>query len=90
MVITVNGCDWRVNIGCRTRISVVELLAILGVTPSYDLNVVLNGFGIPCDDLEFTSVSNGATLELKGVEISPDGHSSAQRVPHRRGTGGKA
>lgn len=90
MDITVNGCDWQVNIGCRTCISVVELLAILGVTPSRDLNLVLNGVGIPRNELELTPVSNRATLELEGVEIPPDGHSSAIRVPHRRGTGGKA
>jgi hypothetical protein len=84
MVITVNGCDWLVNIGCRTRISVSELLNIFGVAPPRNLNVVLNGVEISRDVLEHATVSNRAKLELEGVEISPDGHSSAQCVSHRR------
>ncbi len=77
MVITVNGYDWQVNIGCRTRLSASELLKIVDAPP-------------PRDVLELASVSNRATLEMRGVEISPDGLFSAQGVRHRRGTGGKA
>lgn len=90
MVITVNRYGWRVNIGYRTRISVSELLKIFGVVPLRNLNVVLNRVGIFRDDLGLTVVPNRATLKLEGVEISPGGHSSAMRVPHWQGTGGRA
>jgi hypothetical protein len=59
LTITVNGSEKKLNIGCRTFVSLDEMLNLLEVT---DREVTLNGEKILCHEFPQTSVKGGDAL----------------------------
>jgi sulfur carrier protein ThiS len=64
MTITVNGREEKLNIGCRTFISLGELLRLLS---SKNSAVTHNGEIISSNTMENTTVKGGDTLALSGL-----------------------
>jgi hypothetical protein len=64
LTITVNGSEMKVNIGCRTFVSLDVLLRIL---EGNDSSVTLNGRKIGRDDVTSTLVQGGDSLALPGL-----------------------
>ena len=64
MNITVNGAERKLNIGCRTFISITELLHILEVKQYQPVSVRLNGEIIHQQNLLKSVVSNGDDVTL--------------------------
>lgn len=64
LTISVNGREKKFNIGCRTFISLIELLDILEVK---DRKVTHNGGIVSCQKFEDVTVKGGDTL---GVNYS--------------------
>jgi hypothetical protein len=65
LTITVNGCEEKLNIGCRTFISLDVLLSILSAA---DTAVTLNGTKISRDNVANTIVNGGDSLLLPGLD----------------------
>lgn len=65
MTITLNGCEEKLNIGCRTFIALDELLRILSVE---DSAVTLNGTKISSNNAARTFVKGGDSLALPGLD----------------------
>lgn len=61
LTITVNDCEEKLHIGCRTFVSLDELLNILEADGQ---DVSLNGEPIPRDDFVTTDVKGGDALKL--------------------------
>jgi hypothetical protein len=64
LTITVNGCEEKLNIGCRTFIALDELLRILSVAGSA---VTLNGTKISSSTASSTFVKGGDSLAVPGL-----------------------
>ena len=64
LTITVNGCEEKLNIGCRTFVSLAVLLKILSATESA---VTLNGKKISSNNIVSTIVNGGDSLALSGL-----------------------
>jgi len=64
LTITVNGCEEKLNIGCRTFVSLDVLLKILSATESA---VTLNGKKISSSNIASTIVNGGDSLALSGL-----------------------
>jgi hypothetical protein len=64
LTVTVNGREEKVNIGCRTFVSLDVLLRILSAG---DANVTLNGIKISSKKIESTLVMGGDSLLLPGL-----------------------
>ena len=64
LTITVNGCEEKLNIGCRTFVSLDVLLKILSATESA---VTLNGKKISSNNIVSTIVNGGDSLALSGL-----------------------
>lgn len=64
LTITVNGCEEKFNIGCRTFIDLGELLRLLSAN---DSTVTLNGSKISSINVERTIVKGGDSLALPGL-----------------------
>lgn len=62
LTIAVNGLEKKLHIGCRTFVSLGEILNIL---KSKGERVQLNGKEIPDHEFSKIMVSSGDTLELK-------------------------
>ena len=65
LTITINGSEKRLNIGCRTFVSLDVLLKILEAD---DQEVTLNGEKIRNHEFVKTSVKGGDTLGLAFVD----------------------
>ncbi len=59
LTIKVNGIEEKMNIGCRTFVSLDELLKLLAVK---DTAVTLNGKKVRCQDFAHITVNGGATI----------------------------
>jgi hypothetical protein len=64
LTITVNGCEEKLNIGCRTFIALDELLRILS---AQDSHIALNGTKISSNYAAKTMVKGGDSLALPGL-----------------------
>jgi hypothetical protein len=64
LTITVNGREEKLNIGCRTFISLDQLLKVLAADDSV---VTLNGAKISGNNLTKTIVKGGDSLKLPGL-----------------------
>ena len=64
LTITVNGCEKKLNIGCRTFIALDELLGMLSVSGS---SVTLNGTQISSTSVARIIVKGGDSLALPGL-----------------------
>lgn len=64
LTITVNGREEKLNIGCRTFISLDVLLKVLSAT---DTAVTLNGAKINGNHVASTIVKGGDSLALPGL-----------------------
>jgi hypothetical protein len=64
LTITVNGSERKLNIGCRTFISLDVVLNILEASHS---PVTLNGKKIGKNDAAITLVKGGDSLALSGI-----------------------
>ena len=64
LTITVNGREEKLNIGCRTFVSLDVLLKILSVD---DSAVTLNGKKISGNNVAKTIVNGGDSLALPGL-----------------------
>jgi len=64
LTITVNGCEEKLNIGCRTFIALDELMGLLSAKESA---VTLNGDKISRNNLTSTIVHGGDSLILPGL-----------------------
>jgi len=62
LTITVNDCEEKLYIGCRTFIALDELLNILEADQQ---EVSLNGAPVPRDEFGTTTVKGGDALKLK-------------------------
>lgn len=62
LTVAINGRDKKFNIGCRTFISICEILRLL---KSKDQQVLLNGEAIQGHDFARTMVKAGDILDLK-------------------------
>jgi len=65
LTLKVNGRERKVNIGCRTFISLERLLGLLSAD---DAAVTLNGITIERRNFGQTTVMNGATLILSATD----------------------
>jgi len=64
LTVTVNGREEKLNIGCRTFVSLDVLLKILSAENS---DVTLNGTKISSSDVANTLVKGGDSLALPGL-----------------------
>jgi len=64
LTVTVNGREEKLNIGCRTFVSLDVLLKILSAESS---DVTLNGTKISSSDVANTLVKGGDSLALPGL-----------------------
>jgi hypothetical protein len=64
LTVTVNGREEKLNIGCRTFVSLDVLLRILSAD---DVDVTLNGTKISSNKVESTLVMGGDSLLLPGL-----------------------
>jgi hypothetical protein len=64
LTVTVNGREEKLNIGCRTFVSLDVLLKILSAENS---DVTLNGIKISSSDVANTLVKGGDSLALPGL-----------------------
>ncbi|MBK5275932.1 MAG: hypothetical protein JJE30_12880 [Desulfuromonadales bacterium] len=64
LTIKVNGNEEKLNIGCRTFVSLEELLKILAVK---DSTVVLNGETVRSQNFIQTTVNTGADITLTSL-----------------------
>lgn len=71
LTITVNGREEKLNIGCRTFVSLDVLLRILSVS---DSDVTLNGTKISNASAANTLVKGGDSLALPGLVRKRDTH----------------
>jgi sulfur carrier protein ThiS len=69
MNVTVNGKERKLNIGCRTFISVIELLNILEVKQDLPVALSLNGEIIHWQNVPGTAVSSGDTVVISGIPM---------------------
>lgn len=67
LTITVNGNEEKLNIGCRTFVTVEQLLQQLYVKPLEQQVVTLNGSCVKQSEFERTGVKNGDTLQLTTI-----------------------
>lgn len=65
MTITLNGCEEKLNIGCRTFVSLDELLRLLSVN---DAAITLNGEKISRNNVANTIVKGGDSLALPSLD----------------------
>jgi hypothetical protein len=65
LTIRVNGREKKLNIGCRTFLSLTEVLALLEVK---DQKVTHNGGAVSCQEFENTTVKGGDTLGVNYCE----------------------
>jgi sulfur carrier protein ThiS len=70
--ITVNGKVRKLNIGCRTFISVAELLNVLEVTRNQPVTISLNGKIIHWQNEAGTAVSNGDAVAITSIPMQTD------------------
>jgi sulfur carrier protein ThiS len=63
MTITVNGREEKLNIGCRTFVSLAELLSLLRMERQYALAIV-NGSSIPHRDFSSSMIKSGDGIRL--------------------------
>ena len=66
MKITINGKKQDVNIGCRTFISINELLAFFPARLTKSASVDLNGNKVLLDNFINTFVKDGDQIHLNG------------------------
>jgi sulfur carrier protein ThiS len=64
LTITLNGREEKLNIGCRTFVSLGELLRLLSAN---DSAVTLNGDKISSDNVANTMIKGGDSLALPGL-----------------------
>lgn len=64
LTISVNGCEEKLNIGCRTFIALDELLRLLS---AHDSAVTLNDKKISSNNMASTMVKGGDSLALPGL-----------------------
>lgn len=63
LTLTLNGREKKLNIGCRTFVSLDELMRLLSAD---DSSVTLNGEIISSDNMADTMVKGGDSLALQG------------------------
>lgn len=68
MNITVNGKRRKLNVGCRTFISIIELLNILGVKLDQPFTLSLNDKIVHWQNEPRTAVSNGDAIAISGIQ----------------------
>ncbi len=69
MTITVNGMTERLNIGCRTFVSITELLSILDVVVGSRPAVQLNEAVIDPADYVANAVKSGDCIKFESKSI---------------------
>lgn len=67
MNICVNGKELKLNIGCRTFISAIELLKLLGISQDHLFALLLNSEEVPLQNLPNTVVARSDTVTLHSV-----------------------
>lgn len=70
MTITVNGKTVRFDIGCRTFVSIAELLSMLDVVIGTRLVVQLNDTVIDPADYNANTVKSGDRIKFESKSIS--------------------
>jgi len=64
MTITINGTERKMNIGCRTFVSVTQLLELLDIKPAPLPAITLNGQKVRAGELAQTMVKTGDALRI--------------------------
>lgn len=64
LTLTVNGKEERLNIGCRTFISLYELLHLLEIPTCNKLNIQVNSVGVESREFMLRMISNGDNLTI--------------------------